>query len=233
MNELLSPPKSYKPPSSLESPFLLARQEWDERIGSTVVQAKNWRLAFFMMAVISVVLLLAFLYQVQQRKVIPIIVGIDKEHGETVVIGRAGESLYRPQLQEIKYFLSQLITNVRSVPMDPVLIKQQWLKAYRFLRPEASNMLNDLTNTDKDSPLKRIGVETVLIKPISVVQVSETNSYQARWEETVYYKQGAPKERYVMTGIFTIELDAPKTEEALLTNPLGLFVTNFQWNKEL
>lgn len=181
----------------------------------------------------SLILLVACLYQVQERKIIPIIVGIDKERGEPVVIGRAGEKSYTPQLQEMKYFLSQFISSVRSVPLDPVLIKQQWLRAYKFLRPEASNMLNDLTNKDENSPLKRIGEETVIVKPISVTQVSETNSFQARWEEMIYDKQGSLKERYVMTGIFTVDLDPPRTEENLLVNPLGLFIKNFQWNKEL
>ena len=30
-----------------ESRYMAARQIWDGRIGSAVVQAKNWRLAFF------------------------------------------------------------------------------------------------------------------------------------------------------------------------------------------
>ncbi len=233
MNELLSPPRSYKSAQPLETPFLRAKQQWDDRIGSSVVQAKNWRMAFFLSSLMSLTLLVACLYQVRERKIIPIIVGIDKERGEPVVIGPAGENSYKPQLQEIKYFLSQFITSVRSVPTDPVLIKHQWMRAYKFLRPEASNMLNDLTNKDENSPLKRIGEQTVIIKPISVTQVSETNSFQARWEEIIYEKQGSLKERYVMTGIFTIDLDPPRTEENLLVNPLGLFIKNFQWNREL
>ncbi len=232
-NEFLLSPKSFKNAEPFATPYYRASDEWDRRIGQPVVQARNWRIAFFLSSLLTLILSIGLIYQAKRREIIPIIVGIDKERGEPVVVGRVGDDSYRPQIQELKYFLSQFVLSVRSVPMDPVLIKQNWLNAYKFLRPESSNMLNDLTNKDPDSPLKKIGQETVITKPISVVQVSNTNSYQMRWEETVYNKQGSPTDHYVMNGIFTIEIESPKTEDTLLANPLGLYITNFQWNKEL
>lgn len=52
-----------------------------------------------------------------------------------------------------------------------MLIKQNWLKAYKFMRAEASNQLNDKTNKDEDSPLKKIGEKTVIVQPITVVRL--------------------------------------------------------------
>lgn len=231
--EYMQAPRSFKPDYAVESPFLSAKREWDDRMGALVLQARNWRLAFFSAAGALFVLAVGFVFFVQSRKIIPIMVGIDKERGEPVVIGEVGESAYQPKLQEIKYFLTQFITSVRSVSTDPVLVKQNWLKAYKFLRPEAANILNDLANRDVDSPLKRIGEDTVIVKPVAVVQVADGNSYQARWEENIYGKQGSLKEHYVMVAVFTVDLDPPKSEDTLLTNPLGLYIKNFQWNKEL
>src|SRR5205085_11822150 len=37
----------WKPEGPLATPYRRARQEWDARIGSAAVQAKNWRLATF------------------------------------------------------------------------------------------------------------------------------------------------------------------------------------------
>ena len=202
-------------------------------MGSIVVSARNWRAAFFLSSTLTLVLAVGLVAISQTRKVIPVMVGIDKERGEPVVFGPVGEQAYKPQSQEVKYFLTQFITSVRAVPTDPVLIKQSWLRAYKFLRPEAANMLNDLANKDPESPLKKIGEETVIVKPISVVQVAGSNSFQSRWEESVYSKQGSLKDRYVMNAVFTIDLDPPKTEDTLQINPLGLYIKNFQWNKEL
>lgn len=233
VKEFLAPPRSYKPNVPVESPFYSAKKEWDNRIGSVVVQAKNWRYAFFILSLVSFTLLGIIIYQFQTRQVIPIIVGIDKERGEPVILGKVGEGSYQPNDLEVKYFLSNFINLVRSVPKDPVLIKQNWLKAYKFMRAEASNQLNDKTNKDEDSPLKKIGEKTIIVQPITVVRIDNSNSYQIRWSETVFNKQGLVEDKYILNGVFSIEINAPKEEELLLTNPLGIFITNFQWNKEL
>ena len=224
---------NYKPSGYAESPYLRAKEEWDNRIGSTVVQAKNWRLACFGALSLSLLLSAGLIFQATQAKVIPVIVGIDKARGEPVVIGRAGERPYEPQLQEVKFFLSHFISLVRTVPKDPVLVKQNWRKAYAFLRQDAANLLNDITNKDEDSPLKRIGDQTQSIQVLSIVQVPGGDSFQARWEETVYASNGNVEKHYIMNGVFTVTLDPPKDELSLSQNPLGLFIQSFQWNREL
>lgn len=231
--EFLKDPPNYRLETAPETPFLRARQEWDNRIGASAIQAKNWRLACLGAITCSMLTVGALTIQIRQNKIIPVIVGIDKERGEPMVLGRADQYVYKPQLQEIKYFLSNFITLVRAVPSDPVLIKQNWLKAYAFLRRDAANVLNDLTNRDENSPLKRLGELTVLIQPIAVVQIDGGNSYQARWEESIYDGHGSPVERFTMTGIFTIEIQPPRDENSLSNNPLGFYITNFQWNREL
>ncbi len=39
--------KKWSPAGELDTPYKRASQEWDDRIGSAVVQANNWRLATF------------------------------------------------------------------------------------------------------------------------------------------------------------------------------------------
>lgn len=232
-SEFLSPPQSYKPESGVETPYLRARKEWDDRLGTSVVQAKNWRLAFMLSALLSLGLFGLNLYQVTQHKVVPFIVGLNQETGEPKIFGKVDQKPYEPREEEIRYFLSQFVQYVRAVPSDPVVIKKNWLLAYQFLRPKASTLLNSITNADEQSPLKRIGQETATAALISVTRVAGSESFQVRWKEARFSKNGAPVEDYTMTGVFTIEIDTPKDEETLLANPLGLFITNFQWNREL
>ena len=52
-NEQLTDPTHYKPDTAPESPYRKAQDAWDSRIGATVVQAKNWRYAFFTVALLS------------------------------------------------------------------------------------------------------------------------------------------------------------------------------------
>ena len=197
------------------------------------MQAKNWRLAFMLSALLSLGLFILNLYQVTQQKVVPFIVGVNEQTGEPKIFGKVDQRPYEPREEEIKYFLSQFVQYVRAVPSDPVVIKKNWLLAYQFLRPQASTLLNNITNADPNSPLKRIGQETATAALISVTRVAGSESFQVRWKEARFTKNGAPIEDYTMTGVFTFEIDTPKDEEALFANPLGLFITNFQWNREL
>ena len=172
-------------------------------------------------------------YQLTQHKVVPFVIAINAESGEPKILGRVADSVYSPKEQEIKYFLGQFISFVRSVPSDPVVIKKNWMNAYLYLRRQAANLLNDIANRDDDNPLKKIGEQTVSVKPISIVRVGGSNSFQARWKESRYSKNGAPIDEYTMTAVFTLEFDTPKDEATLSVNPLGIFVSNFQWNREL
>ena len=172
-------------------------------------------------------------YQVTQRKLVPVIVTLNPQTGIPNVIGKVGEVAYEPKDEEIKYFLGQFIQRVRSVPADPVLIKKNWLEAYKFLRRAASITLNAMTNDDEDSPLKKIGEQTVTVQPISVIRVANSKSFQARWTEVVYGKNGGVKEQRTMAGVFTIEVSPPEDEASVLINPLGIYISTFQWAKEL
>ena len=67
----------------------------------------------------------------------------------------------------------------------------------------------------------------------SITKVGDGNSYQARWSESVYSQNGGLEDRYSMTAVFTLEFDTPEDEKTLAVNPLGLFISGFQWDKEL
>jgi type IV secretion system protein VirB5 len=170
---------------------------------------------------------------ISQKRVVPIIVGLDKQTGEATVVGPADQSSKQPGPLEVKYFLAQFIRSVRSVSLDQVVIKQNWLRAYSYLRPEAAGLLNELTQKDSNSPLNKIGKVLVTVQPLSILQIPETSSYQLRWKETVFATHGTKLEEYTMLATFILEIDPPKDEQTLQENPLGIFIKSFQWNREL
>ncbi len=230
---LSAPPLKLKPQQAPITPYMKAQREWDNRIGQTVVQAKNWRVAFFSLAAISTIVSGGLVYQVSKATVVPMVITVNSDTGEPKVLGKVAELNYQPKLQEIKYFLSEFIRRVRAVPSDPVVVKKNWMEAYLFLRSSAATILNDMTNRDDSSPLKKLGDKTVTIQLLSINQVDNGNSYQARWSETVYARNGTLFEEYTMNGVFTVDVETPTDEKVLVVNPLGIFIKNFQWTREL
>lgn len=231
-NEFLASPKSYKPQAEPNTPYDRGFAEWTDRYGTQSNQIKNWRIATFLSIVMAICVSLIAYEEVHKSKIVPVFVGIDKERGEPMVLGPE-TSQYKPGPLEIKYFISQFIRFVRSVPTDAVLIKQNWLRAYAFLKNDAAGLLNEMTNKDADSPLKKIGHVIVSIQPITVVQIPDTDSYQVRWKETEYSSSGMKNQEYTMLATFVLEIDPPKDEQTLQENPLGIYIKSFQWNREL
>jgi len=231
--ELIESPVNYRVPEPPETPYLRAKEEWDSRIGQTVVQAKNWRLVAVGVTVVALILAVGTVTLALRHKVEPVVIALNAKSGEPTVLGKIGDFAYKPKLQEIKYFLGEFIQKVRSVPADPVIIKKNWFDAYRFLRREAATKLNSITNTDQGGALNHIGKQTVIVQLIAVNQVGSSNSYQARWRESRYNKNGGLMGEYGMSGVFTIEVTPPETEEVLAINPLGIFITSFGWSREL
>ena len=62
---------------SESSPYLAARSEWDERYGSLITRARNWRLAAFLALAVALVATCGLIALSMKAKVIPYVVAID------------------------------------------------------------------------------------------------------------------------------------------------------------
>lgn len=225
----LSKKQIYHSDEKIVSPYVAAKAEWDDRIGSSRVQAYNWRLFALISISLNIILSFGMIYQSTKSSVIPYVVKVNSE-GIAEAIGPAKQSNYIPQQAEIKYFLAQFVQKIRTVPLDPVVSKQNWISAYGFLGQSAAQKMNDLVK--QDNPVNKLGKITTQIEINVIVPISK-DTYQIRWQEKVFDKSGVPLESYKMTGIFSIFLSTPTTEKELLSNPLGIYIKDLSYNKEL
>jgi len=211
------------------TPYLAAQAEWDNRIGSSRVQAYNWRIFALGSIVLNIILSLGMIYQSSKSSVVPYVVRVNSD-GIAQAIGPAKQSNYVPQQAEVKYFLSQFVQKIRTVPSDPVISKQNWISAYSFLGQTAAQKMTAYIKSD--NPSEKLGKVTTQIEISVIVPISKDN-YQIRWQEKVFDKSGSQLESYKMTGIFSVFFDAPSDEKELLSNPLGIYIKDFSYNKEI
>jgi type IV secretory pathway TrbF-like protein len=228
LHESQKPLQDYQAVNIPENRYQNAKQEWDERIGSARVQAANWRIIAFLTMFVCIFLTLGIIYIGSQNKVRPYIVRVNAD-GSARTEGPISPN-YRPQTAEIKYFLSQFVQNTQTIPLDPVVAGKNWKNAYSYLRPAAAAKMNNILQSD--NPMAKIGIETHEAEVTVVAPVSQ-NTYQVRWKVTVYNKEGTIIDQYRMTGMFTIDLITPKNEKILAVNPLGIFIKDFNFAKEM
>jgi len=209
------------------TPYQRAAQVWDERIGSARVAARNWRLMAFGGLILSTGLSGGLVWQSLQSRVLPYVVAVDRL-GEAQAVAPA-DGDYQPTDPQIAWFLSRFVRDVRSVSLDPVLMRQNWLSAYDFATKRGAAFLGDYARAA--DPFGQVGERTVSVQVTSVVRASD-RSFQVKWIETTYAR-GAVTSVAHWTGILTVLIKPPTSADVLRRNPLGLYVDAIDWSREV
>jgi type IV secretion system protein VirB5 len=209
------------------TPYQKAAQVWDERIGSARVQARNWRLMALGGLALSAALSGGLLWQSMQSRVVPYVVAVDRL-GEAQAVAPADRD-YQPTDPQIAWFLGKFISNVRSISLDPVLMRQNWLSAYDFATQRGARFLNDYARSA--NPFGDVGTRTVSVQVTSIVRASD-RSFQVKWTESEY-DRGSLAGTSHWTAILTIVRRPPASAEVLRRNPLGLYVDAIDWSQEV
>jgi len=215
-----------------DTPYMRARQEWDSRMGSAIVHAKNWRLATFASLGIVVLSVAGMIYLGAKPKAVPHIIEVD-QLGAAIYRGPAGKSVseYTPSDATLKYHLRRFIEDTRTISSDTAVIKRNWIDAYALVTPRGGNMLTAYVSKPENEPFRRSQEERVSTEILAQVRVSN-DTWQIDWRETNWDKNGNPVGLPVIwRGMFRVMMQQPKTEEAMARNPIGLYVDEFHWDK--
>lgn len=210
-----------------ETPYQKAAQVWDERIGSARVQAKNWRLMAFGCLLLTAGFAAALVWQSTRGTVVPWVVEVDA-FGEARTVAPASAD-YDPSDPQIAFHLARFIENVRAIPADPIVVRQNWLSAYDFTTDRGALALNDYARAN--DPFAKVGQEQVAVEVSSVIRASP-DSFRVAWTER-RYENGQLAETSRWTAILTIVVQPPRDAEKLRANPLGIYVNAINWSREL
>lgn len=209
------------------TPYQAAGQVWDERIGSSRTQAKNWRLMAFGCLLLALLMAGGLVWRSAQSIVTPYVIEVDRA-GQVRAVGEAATP-YQPDDAQIAYHLASFINLVRSLSIDPIVVRQNWLDAYNYTTDKGAVVLNDYARVN--DPFARIGDESVTVQITSVTRASDS-SFNVRWTER-HYVNGAAAGQERWTAVVSIVLQTPRTEERLRKNPLGIYINGLSWSQEL
>ena len=210
-----------------ETPYQRAAQVWDERIGSARVQARNWRLMAFGCLILSGGFASALVWQSTTGNVVPWVVEVDNL-GEAHAVGPA-EASFEPSDPQIAFHLARFIEQVRAIPADAIIVRQNWLRAYEFTTDRGALALNDYARAN--DPFTRVGRQQVAVEVSSVIRASP-NSFRVAWTER-HYENGQLSATERWTAILTIVIQPPRDAERLRANPLGIYVNAINWSREM
>ncbi|MFB2552734.1 conjugal transfer protein TrbF [Ensifer soli] len=210
-----------------ETPYQRAAQVWDDRIGSARVQARNWRFMAFGSLALSAGLSAALVWQSTSGSIVPWVVQVDKL-GQAQAVAPAVAN-YQPTDPQIAFHLARFIDQVRAIPADAIIVRQNWLRAYEFTTQAGALALNAYARAN--DPFTKVGKQQIAIEVSSVIRASP-DSFRVAWIER-RYQDGSLASTERWSAILTVVVQPPRDPEKLRANPLGIYVNAINWSKEL
>ncbi|CAA0099755.1 Uncharacterised protein [Starkeya nomas] len=210
-----------------ETPYQRAAQVWDDRIGSARVQARNWRVMAFGSLALSMGLSAALVWQSTNGSIVPWVVQVDRL-GQAQAVAPATAD-YQPNDPQIAFYLARFIEQVRSIPADAIIVRQNWLRAYDFTTQAGALALSDYARAN--DPFAKVGKQQVAVEVSSVIRASPS-SFRIAWIER-RYQDGALASTERWSAILTVTVQPPRDADTLRKNPLGIYVNAINWSKEL
>ena len=212
------------------NPYLVARREWDERYGSLITRARNWRLIAILCALAALLQTAGLIALSLRTKVVPYIVAVDAV-GHQVATGPAEQSS-AVDTRLTRATLFEWIEDLRTVTSDGVAQRKSIDRVYARIANGSSalTLINEFYRGDP--PQNRAQTQSVSVDVQSVLATSD-KTYQIEWTETVRDLQGEIKSQDRWKGAFTIAINPPNDERAIRANPLGIYITNASWTRVL
>jgi type IV secretory pathway TrbF-like protein len=207
---------------SSTTPRLHPPTGWD-RLNSVQRQMSHWRVAALGSASLVALLSLTFAVSVVRANITPHTVATARPDEPLAILPKMEATA--PSDAQIAYVLAGFVTKIRSLSVDPVIVRANWIDALDYVTARGARMLNAYARDE--SPFTKIGRRTVTTAVTKVVRAAG-DAFEIHWEERIL-ETGAPIRRERFTGAVSILFSSPSTARLISKNPLGLYVDRFTW----
>lgn len=218
-----------------ENPWLAARREWNAHEGGVIASRRMWQVIGIASLLIALSAVGGIVHIGQQSKFIPYVVQVDKL-GQSLAVARADVAAPVDQ-RVLQAAVASFIADARIVTPDITVQRKAVFNIYAFLNTNdpATLKVGEHFASEHSNPFQRASKETVHTEITSVIQQSQ-ETWQVDWTEEARDRKGALKQRQKMRALLTVYVSPPTAqtnEEQIRRNPLGIYVRDFNWSKQL
>jgi type IV secretory pathway TrbF-like protein len=211
------------------NPFLAARHEFMSTYSDLARGKRNWQLCAFALLVLLGGVLLAYLRLSAQSRITPYIVEVDRL-GQAVAYGPA-EALRPRDTRITLYQLATFIRDLRTVSSDLDTQRQLLFTAYAFAAGPARAALDDYFEKPAHDPRVLGRTLTRQVEITSILPLPKSKTWKVSWREIERPRVAGAARTVAWEAYLTVAVNPPTTTEALLRNPLGLYITDLSWSE--
>ena len=223
--------------SDTENPYLNARRSWNEHVGAVVSSRQTWQVVGILSLLIALAGVGGMIHIGSQSKFVPYVVEVDKL-GQALAVAPA-QRAGAVDARVVHSAVASFISDARLVTPDVALQRKAVFRLYSMLSaddPGTNKAKEWLNGTEDSSPFKRAAKETVSTEILSVIPQTP-DTWQVDWMETTRDRQGLlkgqPFRMRALVTVYTAPATPQTTEEQIRNNPLGIYVRDFSWSKQV
>ena len=218
-------PRRKAPAEERGHPYLQGRREFERLFGDLAERRRAWQALALATLVINIVLTVGYVRLSLSHSVVPYVVELDALV-ETRLAARLAES--EPPERAVLAALRRFVHNLRTVPSDAHLLNAGLRAAQAHAAGRALEAIVEGLRREEDEihrMLQRAEVRHVT-EVSSVLRVpGAARIYRMTWRER--RAGGIEAADAALEGYFEVRIQAPESEEAILENPLGIFITDY------
>jgi type IV secretion system protein VirB5 len=212
----------------VQTPYLRARQEWDERFGDQIKSRNNWRLAAFLSMATALVCVTGMVAIGYRSNTVPYVVALDDVGRAVPVIPAKQVAVKDVRLQEA--VVARWVTNLRTVIADAVAQRRLVDEVYAETGQNSPASATITEFYSKNSPFDLLTKQTVDASVESIVQQSP-KTYEVAWTEVTHDLNGNLMSSHRYRAFVSVVTQEVTDARQALVNPLGLYVTNLTWGE--
>ncbi|MDD7805284.1 MAG: VirB8/TrbF family protein [Endozoicomonas sp. (ex Botrylloides leachii)] len=233
LSKLKHPAKDSQDPKKWRTPYLTARRSWNDHTARLKTEKLFWQLAALLCLMITLASVGGLIYIGSQSKFVPYIVEVDKL-GKTVVYG-AAQHAKTPSKLVTRAEVAAFITHARMITPDAELQRKAIFDVYSKLDQKDAAFVEMNDFYQHRNVFQKAARETVSVQISTVIPETKT-TWEVEWVEIVRDRSGTLTSKSnwrAQVSIYYSPADQDTSEEQLLKNPNGLFISNFAWSKQV
>ena len=212
----------------IQSPYVRARQEWDERFGDQIKSKNNWRLTAFISMATTLLCVTGMVATAYRSNTVPYVVALDDVGRAVPVIPAKQVAVKDVRLQAA--VVARWLTDLRTVVADAVVQRRLVDEVYAETGQNSAASATVTEFYSKNSPFDLLTKQTVDVSVESIVQQSP-KTYEVTWTEVTRDLVGEFMATHRYRAFVSVTTQEVTDAKQALVNPLGLYVTNLAWGE--
>lgn len=212
------------------SPFLDARAIASSHFARLQQQKLQWMTATLLLGVALVICAAGLVFLSASTRVTPFLVEVGAESGQLLNAGPI-EPMGKVEDYVVRRHLAGVVEGLRTVYNDRRATTERFREAFAYVESgsEADVFIRDYLQREGENPLELVGRIQRSVDEVAVNRIAGTRSWDLQWVEREAPNRGQAVKR-IFKGSFSVRQEVPTGDvEALLQNPLGLFIEGAMW----